>query len=953
MKLKLHLLLIAIMVFVPTTAMAFDVYGNIYVTGKSENLTPYKYNYDFVTIKYNANGDQIWVKRYDSSWGGDFADDIPTAIEKDEQGNIYVAGSCAWHRWIIDYLIIKYDSMGNMKWVQHYDYDESSWLTTNVAKTLAVDNSGNVYLTGYSKDVGEYSSSLYLTLKYDSNGNLLWNAIYDGPFNTIDVATAIKVDSAGNVFVTGHSGTHGATIKYDANGVQLWIDIYDEQGYPYYWPGFFDAIAMDNSGNIYVIGRGLADNASNLSYDYLTIKYDTNGNRLWVRTYEDNNEITDRNYAKAISVDTNGNAYITGFTEGADHTLSYSTLKYNSSGNLLWATKYSESSNGFSKANALAVDYYGNVYVTGSSNGSGAISDFVTVKYTSNGNQAWVKRYNSPPEGMDISYSSDAVVDANGNIYVTGTSEGEDSFLDYYTIKYDPAGNQLWKNTFALQGEVYSMFVDSQHNVYVTGKEEVSYADDYLTIKYDSNGNQVWAKTYDGPTHNNDSAYSISGDSSGYIYITGASGTGYDITTSDYATIKYDSEGTEQWIRRHDGIGHGNDYAYKVTLDPAGNVYVAGSATNADAEPDLNFTIVNYDWDGNELWTTTHTDPASTDDYTSNGLFVDSLGNIIVAGNSYGILTNWDYLIIKYQQSLVPLLFSLKPVIDDSSSTYPNGIIESDETVSLLGAIYNRSLIQASNVSGLLTTYSPIIIHNPFGTYPDISPVNTAQCTACYSLTAPSAYRPAQHWDISATERTSCQECSPRYTEFYYHVGNSFDDVPPANIFYLAIETLFHYQAISGCNASSYCPQYAIQRQQIAKILCRAMEAAQPGSCNAASCSQIFADVPASNIFCPYIEAIYSSGIVAGCQSSPLLYCPDNYLQRQASAKLLCLAMNNLQPGSCAITACAGIFTDVPPANPFCSYIEGLYNAGVVNGCTSKTRPLYLDKMAWNLYDKI
>jgi hypothetical protein len=54
-------------------------------------------------------------------------------------------------------------------------------------------------------------------------------------------------------------------------------------------------------------------------------------------------------------------------------------------------------------------------------------------------------------------------------------------------------------------------------------------------------------------------------------------------------------------------------------------------------------------------------------------------------------------------------------------------------------------------------------------------------------------------------------------------------------------------------------------------------------------------------------------------------------------AKYLCLAMNYVNPGSCQITSCTGIFNDVNSANPFCGYIEGLYNAGVTNGCTSNT----------------
>ena len=284
----------------------------------------------------------------------------------------------------------------------------------------------------------------------------------------------------------------------------------------------------------------------------------------------------------------------------------------------------------------------------------------------------------------------------------------------------------------------------------------------------------------------------------------------------------------------------------------------------------------------------------------------------------------------------ISALASLKPAINDSSSPTHNGIIETDEAVELIGNVQNNCASMATNVLGTLNTTDPIIITNHHAIYPDINPNTSQTCTTCYSLTAPTANRPQTHWDFIVTESPTCSGCSPVSYDFSYHVGNSFSDVPPSQLFYSYIEKILHAGVTSGCTTGTYCPSALVQRQHMAKFICASMKAVTSGSCTVSSCSGIFADVPASNLFCGFIEGLYNAGVVSGCQSMPqLLYCPDSNTQRQAMAKFVCNGMNNTAPGSCTITGCAGIFTDVPSSNPFCGYIEGLYNAAVISGCGS------------------
>jgi hypothetical protein len=278
---------------------------------------------------------------------------------------------------------------------------------------------------------------------------------------------------------------------------------------------------------------------------------------------------------------------------------------------------------------------------------------------------------------------------------------------------------------------------------------------------------------------------------------------------------------------------------------------------------------------------------------------------------------------------------NLKPQVDDTASSTPNGIIEPDEAVTLIGHLQNIGNLNAVNAAGTLTTNNPIIITQPNANYGTISAGGDASCTTCYKLTAPLANRPAAHWDFNVTEQVTADDYGPVSFDYTYHVGASFNDVPASHLFYPYIEKLLHSGVTAGCGVSTYCPNNNVLREQMAKFICTSMEIAAPGSCVIGTCAELFGDVPASNIFCGYIEQLYTIGITSGCQASPLMYCPAQNTQRQAMAKFVCKVMEASQPGSCTTSGCTGIFTDVPLGNPFCLDIEALYNAGVISGCAS------------------
>ncbi len=292
------------------------------------------------------------------------------------------------------------------------------------------------------------------------------------------------------------------------------------------------------------------------------------------------------------------------------------------------------------------------------------------------------------------------------------------------------------------------------------------------------------------------------------------------------------------------------------------------------------------------------------------------------------------YTLQKLWTSYLYPFMGKKLEVDDSANQNPNGIIDENEQVVLRGSLSNISSTIASNVKGKISTLDAIEIIQSDAIYGYIEPGQTAQCSQCYSIIAHSSNRPYLHWDFKLVETIFRDNYSPSYFIYNYHIGNSFFDVQVSNIFYSYIETLLHYEIASGCKDYFFCPVDYVRRDQMSKFICKSMQKLKYNSCIINECTELFGDVPFSNLFCQYIEGLHQSGIVNGCKNDPLLYCPANFTKRKEMAKFICKAMQETDPGSCITSYCTEIFNDVPSSNLFCSYIESLYIEGVVSGCS-------------------
>lgn len=422
-----------------------------------------------------------------------------------------------------------------------------------------------------------------------------WRSIYNSSASDTDLVTAMTIDGQNNTYVTGYSTGYGtgkdiATVKYNQNGNQEWVSVYNNSNANL--DDIPTGIAVDNSGNVYVTGHSKGVNTFE---DYLTIKYSSTGKLLWASLY--NGKGNDDDIATAIVTDHLGNIFVTGYSVGSFTSEDYTTIKYNPDGTEQWIEIYDNSdANDIDIATSIALDNSGNIFVTGYSIGTGSEEDYATVKYNYLGVEMWSARYNGPANGYDI--TSGLAVDNDGNVYVTGYSLG-------------------------------------------IGSEE-----DYATLKYDSQGNAVWTSRYNGPSNSFDISNSIAVDTQRNVFVTGYSND--NASYEDYLTIKYNSSGAEQWTQRYNGAGGDFDIAVKVKVDPKGNSYVTGYSYDFGTEE--NFVTLKYNPDGVRLWEQIFNNDVNGSDIATN-LEVDNSDNVYIAGYSYEGVTNADYVTIKYSQS--------------------------------------------------------------------------------------------------------------------------------------------------------------------------------------------------------------------------------------------------------------------------------------------------------------
>ena len=354
-------------------------------------------------------------------------------VSVDSSGNVYVTGITGGHplegdagytlEHFGDIFLSKYDTSGNTLWTRQLGM-------TNVDDHIgvSVDDSGNVYVTGRTMDglsvpPYPYDSTMFLT-KCNTDGNILWTKQQLCSL-AYDSYCGVSIDVDGNAYVNGYNYSYLFLTKYNTNGNMLWTkqqlrsDINSDSG-----------VSVDGSGNAYITGStigGIDGNTNAGGADMFLIKYDTEGIKLWTRQLG----TTKVDQGRSVSVDGSGNAYVTGTTRGnldgntsAGGTDVFLT-KYDTDGDKLWTRQLGTASG--DGGWGVSVDSSGNAYVTGYTLGGldGNInaggSDMFLAKYDTDGAKLWTQQLGTASDDSGCSVS----VDGSGNAYVTGRTEGE------------------------------------------------------------------------------------------------------------------------------------------------------------------------------------------------------------------------------------------------------------------------------------------------------------------------------------------------------------------------------------------------------------------------------------------------------------------------------------------------------------------------------------------------
>ena len=412
-------------------AIAVDRFGNSYVTGQFRNtatfgpgqpnqtiLTATGAQQEIFTAKYDTNGFLQWARRISTAEGQG------NGIGVDAAGNVYVTGFFnlsgtfapgEGNQVILtpfgvkDIFLAKYDTDGNFIWAK-----QAGSTFTDQAQAIAVDGLGNSYMTGRFADVATFgagdANQTVLTVgnlsedafiaKYNSNGLLQWAKQISGASS--DQAFGIAIDGAGNSYVTGGFSLTATFGAGEANQTQLIAPV---------------------GGNT----------------DIFVAKYNTSGLLQWAKRNGQGSH--DRGFA--IAADQAGNNYVTGFFQGsvvfgqgdpnqttlnADLVEDIFIAKYNTNGALQWAKRAGSSGSEFGQG--IAVDVFGNSYVTGYGGfltfgpgeanetivGTAGVEDIFIAKYDPNGLLLWAKSAGSggTDKGLGIA------LDGLGNVLVTG-----------------------------------------------------------------------------------------------------------------------------------------------------------------------------------------------------------------------------------------------------------------------------------------------------------------------------------------------------------------------------------------------------------------------------------------------------------------------------------------------------------------------------------------------------
>lgn len=417
-----------------------------------------------------------------------------------------------------------------------------------------------------------------------------WVQRFDGPAHVDDGGNAILVDAAGRSWVAGFAsipdGTGSAqavflTLRYDIDGTLLWQRTWAPVG------GHCRArrLALTPGGDLVVAGF------VGTALDWGVIVYDATGVVVWSTIVPTGSLVSTE--PRALVVDAAGNVFLCGDSEAG--TATALIVKYGPAGNLLWSRTYDGPQHAGANARALVVDGAGNVSVAGSVTVPGRGSDLSLIRYDAAGNLQWTQSIGTPGFAQDS--GTCLAIASDGNLVMVGTlGNGSATRSDIVVAKYTPGGTLLWQTVHdEVPGEddtPIALALDTDGSILVAGSQGLGFVDrDVLLLRFDPQGVLLWSRTLAGEAGQNDAPEALVLDAEGASYMVG-----YLIEQPGGSrrifTIKMDAMGELIWQQRY-GAGFGSSTGRAVALGPQRRVHVTGSSTATGTGPDV--ATVVYD----------------------------------------------------------------------------------------------------------------------------------------------------------------------------------------------------------------------------------------------------------------------------------------------------------------------------------------------------------------------
>lgn len=387
-----------------------------------------------------------------------------------------------------------------------------------------------------------------------------------------------------------------------------------------------------------VVVTGCLHSGGTLGYDtLLTMRYSgATGQVLWAAQHRG---ASGNSGAAAVAIDAAGDVVVTGFASEI-YGQHIRTIKYDgATGAQRWSAAYK--GYGTSQAYAIALDAAGNVFVTGESKESTGGRHMRTVKYDgATGTQRWTAALHGSFDGFAIGEA--IVVDGHGDVFVTGVSGENVGGSNLRTVKYDgQTGALAWTHQMGVAGDDSGLaaVLDPSGSLLVAGYTyEPGSGADYCIVKYQpSTGAILWTRTIAGTPIAGDTGEALATDAAGNVYVTGfADGGGYN-----WRTAKLDAmTGNIVWNVPFDGPGHGDDFAFAIAVDAAGDVVVTGGVAESPVAM-TGRTIKYRNTDGAELWN-------AADPESGLGLVTDAARNVFVTTHAANTDDGYGYRVLKY-----------------------------------------------------------------------------------------------------------------------------------------------------------------------------------------------------------------------------------------------------------------------------------------------------------------